>query len=146
MIRSPRRALATLTAVAATAALAACGTTETDDSAAGAPSDAAALSDSCAQDTTTTSTEPVSVTDDLGRTVELDGPAERVAVLEWQQVEDALTLCVAPVAVADVEGFGHLEHRRDPARGHGRRRHPRRAEPRRPRGGGSGPDRRRGHR
>ncbi|MGO2756146.1 iron-siderophore ABC transporter substrate-binding protein [Brachybacterium alimentarium] len=106
MIRSPRRALATLTAVAATAALAACGTTETDDSAAGAPSDAAALSDSCAQDTTTTSTEPVSVTDDLGRTVELDGPAERVAVLEWQQVEDALTLCVAPVAVADVEGFG----------------------------------------
>ncbi|HEY7816126.1 MAG TPA: iron-siderophore ABC transporter substrate-binding protein [Nakamurella sp.] len=32
-------------------------------------------------------------------------PAERVAVLEWQQVEDVLTLCADPVAVADVKGF-----------------------------------------
>ncbi|MDN5600153.1 MAG: iron-siderophore ABC transporter substrate-binding protein, partial [Brachybacterium sp.] len=32
-------------------------------------------------------------------------PAERVAVLEWQQTEDLLSLCMAPVAAADVEGF-----------------------------------------
>lgn len=105
MIRPPRRALAALTAATAALALAACGTTEVPETPAGAGSDAAALSESCAQDTTTTSTAPVSLTDDLGRTVELDQPAQRVAVLEWQQVEDALTLCVAPVAVADAEGF-----------------------------------------
>ncbi|MGP9843081.1 iron-siderophore ABC transporter substrate-binding protein [Brachybacterium sp. 107] len=106
MNRSVRRALAALTAGAAAVALAACGTTEVPEADAGAPSDAAALSDSCAEDSTTTSTAPVSVTDDLGRPVELDKPAERIAVLEWQQVEDALTLCIAPVAVADAEGFG----------------------------------------
>ena len=60
---------------------------------------------SCAQDTTATSTGPVSLTDAFGRTVELTKPAERVAVLEWQQIEDVLTLCVDPVAVSDVEGF-----------------------------------------
>ena len=56
------------------------------------------------------------LTDAFGRTVELDQPAERVAVLEWQQIEDVLTLCVTPVAVADVEGYAHLGHRRGPAR------------------------------
>jgi len=103
----PRRALAALTALAATTALAACGTTEvpSSSSASDGGADAAAISDSCAEDTTETSTDPVTLTDDLGRTVELEKPAERVAVLEWQQVEDALTLCVAPVAVADAEGF-----------------------------------------
>lgn len=106
MNRPSRRALAALTAGAAAVALAACGTTEVPETASGAPSDAAALSDSCAEDSTTTSTEPVSLTDDLGRPVTLDKPAERVAVLEWQQVEDTLTLCIAPVAVADAEGFG----------------------------------------
>ncbi len=59
----------------------------------------------CAADTTTTSTGPVSLTDAFGRTVELTKPAERVAVLEWQQVEDVLTLCVDPVAVSDAQGF-----------------------------------------
>ena len=47
----------------------------------------------------------MSLTDGFGRTVELTKPAERVAVLEWQQIEDVLTLCVDPVAVADAEGF-----------------------------------------
>ena len=47
----------------------------------------------------------MSLTDAFGRTVELTKPAERVAVLEWQQIEDVLTLCVDPVAVADAEGF-----------------------------------------
>jgi iron complex transport system substrate-binding protein len=102
----PRRALGALTSLAALVALSACGTTEVDSSpVSDAGSDAAAISESCAEDTTATSTDPVSLTDDLGRTVELDEPAQRVAVLEWQQIEDALTLCVAPVAVADVEGF-----------------------------------------
>ena len=50
-------------------------------------------------------TGPVTLTDSYGRTVELDQPAERVAVLEWQQVEDVLTLCLTPVAVADAEGY-----------------------------------------
>ncbi|MGO1978778.1 iron-siderophore ABC transporter substrate-binding protein [Brachybacterium tyrofermentans] len=105
MNRPSRRALAALTAGAAAVTLAACGTTAVPETDAAASSDAAAISDSCAEDSTTTSTAPVSVTDDLGRTVTLDKPAERVAVLEWQQVEDTLTLCIAPVAVADVEGF-----------------------------------------
>ena len=47
----------------------------------------------------------MSLTDSYGRTVELDKPAERVAVLEWQQIEDVLSLCLTPVAVADAEGY-----------------------------------------
>jgi ferric hydroxamate transport system substrate-binding protein len=73
------------------------------------PASSAAVSTtvtSCADDTTTTSTGPVSMTDGVGRTVTLDKPATRVAVLEWQQIEDALTLCVTPVAVSDKEGYG----------------------------------------
>ncbi|TYL50104.1 iron-siderophore ABC transporter substrate-binding protein [Nocardioides sp. BGMRC 2183] len=82
--------------------LVACGTTETD-----ADSEAPAANDSadCADDETSTSTDPVSLTDSFGRTVELDKPAERVAVLEWQQTEDVLSLCLTPVAVADAEGY-----------------------------------------
>jgi ferric hydroxamate transport system substrate-binding protein len=81
----------------------ACGTTNV-----AAPADstsAAPVSDSCAADATTTSTAPVSLTDGLGRTVALDKPASRVAVLEWQQTEDLLTLCVTPVAASDTEGY-----------------------------------------
>lgn len=48
---------------------------------------------------------PVSLTDDVGRTVELDEPAERVVSLEWQQTEDLLTLGVDPVGAADVKGY-----------------------------------------
>jgi iron complex transport system substrate-binding protein len=51
-------------------------------------------------------TGAIELTDAFGRTVELDGPAERVAVLEWQMVEDVLSLCLPPVAVADVDGYG----------------------------------------
>ncbi|SNY64871.1 iron-siderophore ABC transporter substrate-binding protein [Paractinoplanes atraurantiacus] len=94
--------------LAAAAALlglvAACGTTKVDEpSAAGS---AAPTSQTCADDTTTTSTEPVSMTDGVGRKVELAKPAQRVAVLEWQQTEDLLTLCLTPVAVADPKGYG----------------------------------------
>ncbi|GAA2953517.1 iron-siderophore ABC transporter substrate-binding protein [Glutamicibacter sp. BW77] len=95
-----------VTSVAALALLftaTACGTTDTSGSAA-AQSPSAASAD-CADDTTATSTDPVSMTDDLGRTLELDKPAERVVVLEWQEVEDALTLCVTPVGVASPDGY-----------------------------------------
>ncbi|GAB2473970.1 ABC transporter substrate-binding protein [Xylanimonas ulmi] len=81
-------------------ALAACGTT---DAGATAAAPTGASTGECAD--VPTSTGPVSLTDSFGRSVTLDKPAERVAVLEWQQVEDALTLCVAPVAVADVAGY-----------------------------------------
>ncbi|HWS32740.1 MAG TPA: ABC transporter substrate-binding protein [Actinoplanes sp.] len=92
---------ATLTAVAVTAS--ACGTTDVADVTTAAS--AAPASQSCADDTTTTSTAPVEMTDGVGRTVKLDKPASRVAVLEWQQTEDLITLCVNPVAVASPDGY-----------------------------------------
>ncbi|WP_312674047.1 iron-siderophore ABC transporter substrate-binding protein [Microbacterium sp.] len=83
--------------------LAGCGTTQTPSAqGSDAPTSTSA---GCTDDDTSTSTGAVSVTDDLGRTVELDKPAARIAVLEWQQIEDALSLCVTPVAVADAEGY-----------------------------------------
>lgn len=90
-------------ATLAAAALTACGTTDTDDAAGDPP--APRESATCAEDETTTSTGPVTLTDALGRTVELDQPAERVVALEWQQIEDVLSLCLTPVGVADVEGY-----------------------------------------
>ncbi|QCR52133.1 Fe3+-hydroxamate ABC transporter [Brachybacterium sp. SGAir0954] len=109
MTPMPRRLVAALASSAAALTLAACGTTEVADPATGSGSDdggaAAAISESCAADSTATSTDPVTLTDGVGRTVELEKPARKVAVLEWQQTEDLLSLCVPPVAVADVEGF-----------------------------------------
>ncbi|OZG27767.1 Fe3+-hydroxamate ABC transporter [Williamsia sp. 1138] len=96
-----------VTASAAVAALAlavaGCGSTSVDE--ADSSSVAPPTSQACTDDTTETSTGPVSLTDGVGRNVELDQPAKRVAVLEWQQIEDALTLCVSPVAVSDAEGY-----------------------------------------
>ncbi|MEU9731346.1 iron-siderophore ABC transporter substrate-binding protein [Streptomyces sp. NPDC048002] len=83
----------------------ACGTTDVDEATGAATTSASPASEDCAQDTTTTSTGPVSFTDGVGRKVELDQPAQRIAVLEWQQIEDALTLCVTPVAVSDPKGY-----------------------------------------
>ncbi|MFE6996043.1 ABC transporter substrate-binding protein [Microbacterium sp. NPDC057659] len=98
-MKKPLAALAVLGAL--TMALAGCGTTSVDEpTSSKAP---AAASDQCKD--VKTSTDPVELTDAFGRTVKLDKPAERVAVLEWQQVEDALTLCVTPVAVADAAGY-----------------------------------------
>lgn len=96
-----RMLAAALTPVAAVA-LAACGQT-TNASGSGA---AAAPASSGTCQGVKTATGPVSLTDSYGRKVELKKPAERVAVLEWQQTEDLLSLCVNPVAVADVKGFG----------------------------------------
>lgn len=101
MKKAPLAALATFGALAL--ALTGCGTTQVAPKDTSSP--AAATSADCADDTTSTSSGPVTLTDDFGRTVELDAPAKRVAVLEWQQIEDTLTLCVTPVAVADVEGY-----------------------------------------
>ncbi|MGP5930675.1 ABC transporter substrate-binding protein [Corynebacterium glyciniphilum] len=105
--RFPTAATVLTAAVAtATLTLAACGTTDTgssdsSDAAGEAPTSGAAGCDGDIE----TSTDPVSMTDDLGRTVELDKPASRVAVLEWQEIEDAISLCVDPVAVASPDDY-----------------------------------------
>jgi ABC-type Fe3+-hydroxamate transport system substrate-binding protein len=97
----PLTALAALGALAL--ALTGCGTTQVTASA-GADTTASTAA-GCADDTTATSSEPVELTDAFGRTVSLDEPAEKVAVLEWQQIEDVLSLCLTPVAVADADGY-----------------------------------------
>ncbi|WP_433207119.1 iron-siderophore ABC transporter substrate-binding protein [Dactylosporangium sp. CS-047395] len=98
------KSIVRLSALGAVAvAVTACGTTNVDTA---GPSAAPPSSPSCANDTTKTSTAPVSLTDGVGRKVELAKPAQRVAVLEWQQTEDLLTLCVTPVAAADPAGYG----------------------------------------
>ncbi|GAA0439828.1 iron-siderophore ABC transporter substrate-binding protein [Leifsonia naganoensis] len=102
MIRAHRLATVAATVAAVALTLTACGTTAVSEASTAAPK---ATSQACADDTTATSTGPVTITDGVGRTVKLDAPAKRVAVLEWQQIEDALTLCVGPVAVADPDGY-----------------------------------------
>jgi ABC-type Fe3+-hydroxamate transport system substrate-binding protein len=98
-----RRPTAALLGLALALLLAACGTTDDGDGDEAADTQPEPVSEECAD--VETSTGPVSLTDSLGREVELDAPAEKIAVLEWQQVEDALSLCVTPVAVADAEGY-----------------------------------------
>ncbi|MEU6118792.1 iron-siderophore ABC transporter substrate-binding protein [Streptomyces sp. NPDC047117] len=100
-----RRLAASASAGLIVLAATACGTTNVDKAAAGDGASASPSSKDCAKDTTTTSTKPVSFKDGVGRQVKLDKPAERIAVLEWQQVEDALTLCVTPTAVSDAKGY-----------------------------------------
>jgi iron complex transport system substrate-binding protein len=102
-----RRLAASATTGLALLAATACGTTDVDKAEAAADSGASAspASKDCASDTTATSTGPVTFTDGVGRKVTLDKPAKRIAVLEWQQVEDALTLCVTPTAVSDAKGY-----------------------------------------
>jgi iron complex transport system substrate-binding protein len=80
------RALAALLAVPATLALAACGGNEP----ASTPAAEAAGG-------------PVAITDDLGRRVELDAPAERVVTLEWDATENTLALGVTPVGAGDTQ-------------------------------------------
>lgn len=101
MTRATRLAAVAVAGIAALT-LTACGTT---DVSAGSDTADAVASQSCTDDTTTTSTDSVSLTDSLGRTVELDKPAERVVVLEWQQTEDLLSLCVTPVGAASIDGY-----------------------------------------
>lgn len=84
-----RSAVPATLAAAALLAASACGTTEegADDEATEAES------------------SPVSTVDFMGRTVELDKPAERVVILEWSEVEISISLGVMPVGVADIEGY-----------------------------------------
>ena len=93
-----------LAALALASLAGACGTTP-DDPSSGAAAAAATAEPGGDCAGVETSTGPVRLVDSWGREVELERPAERVAVLEWQQVEDVLTLCVTPVAVADVQGY-----------------------------------------
>ncbi|MET8814003.1 iron-siderophore ABC transporter substrate-binding protein [Streptomyces sp. NPDC004549] len=102
MTRVRRLTASAAAALAVALAATACGTTDVKSPARAA---ASPPSRDCAGDTTATSKKPVTLTDGVGRTVKLDKPARRIAVLEWQQVEDALTLCVTPVAVADPKGY-----------------------------------------
>lgn len=91
------RSIAAALMPVAALALAACSqTTTTPD---------AAAPDAVGCENVATTAGPVSLTDSYGRKVELAKPAERVAVLEWQQTEDLLSLCVSPVAVADAKGY-----------------------------------------
>ena len=98
-----RRFLATACGWAALTLLAgACGTTEEPRASTGSQPPATEVA-GCAG--VKTSSGPVKLTDGFGRQVELAQPAQRVAVLEWQQTEDVLTLCASPVAVADPKGY-----------------------------------------
>lgn len=54
---------------------------------------------------TGTESGPVSTVDFMGRTVELDQPAERLVILEWSEAEISISLGVMPVGVADIEGY-----------------------------------------
>lgn len=55
-------------------------------------------------DDETAASGPITIEHTLGST-ELDAPAKRVVVLEWDYAEALLTLGVQPVGVADIEGF-----------------------------------------
>jgi ferric hydroxamate transport system substrate-binding protein len=92
---------ATVVAGLAALALTACGTTDVS-AGTGAAADPVSTQ-GC--DDVATDDGPVSLTDSLGRTVELDQPAERVVVLEWQQTEDLLSLCVTPVGAASTKDY-----------------------------------------
>ncbi|GAB3463579.1 ABC transporter substrate-binding protein [Actinophytocola sediminis] len=78
--------------LAAVLATAACGTTE-DPNAAGDQPKAG-------------SGEKITVTDSRDKEIVLDGPAERIAVTEWNAVEHLVALGVMPVGVSDIEGYG----------------------------------------
>lgn len=49
--------------------------------------------------------EKITLTDSRGKEITLDGPAERVAVTEWNAVEYLVSLGVTPTAVSDIEGY-----------------------------------------
>ncbi|MFK4111128.1 ABC transporter substrate-binding protein [Streptomyces sp. NPDC002176] len=84
-----RRHLIALAALSAgTLALTACGTTEP------APSG-----------TDKAAAKSITLTDDTGAKIKLDGPAKNVVGTEWNVVESLVTLGVDPVGVADVKGY-----------------------------------------
>lgn len=80
------RLSAPLAAALATVALAACGEDDQTSSASQASG-------------------PVAITDDTGKRVELDAPAERVVTAEWDHTENALALGVTPVGAGDTKEY-----------------------------------------
>jgi ferric hydroxamate transport system substrate-binding protein len=50
-------------------------------------------------------TQPVSVTDARNKKIDLKAPATKVVGLEWGVIENVITLGVMPVGVADVKGY-----------------------------------------
>jgi iron complex transport system substrate-binding protein len=84
-----RRAVTVVTALAATVALAACGTTE-------APSTPSQQSGTGG---------PVTVTDARGKAITLPKPATKVVGLEWGELEMLVSLGVMPVGAADPAGY-----------------------------------------
>jgi ABC-type Fe3+-hydroxamate transport system substrate-binding protein len=84
----PHRLPALLIAALVTVVLPACGSEEERSASAGSGAAAAGA---------------VTVTDDTGKRVELDAPAERVVTLEWDATENALALGVTPVGAGDTE-------------------------------------------
>lgn len=98
------RPLAGALLAALLAVSAACGSSDDTDAAEDETTTTAAATEGC-EGVEAEGEGPIELTDAFDRTVQLDGPAERVAVLEWQQIEDVLSLCLAPVAVADVDGY-----------------------------------------
>ncbi|MEV4950106.1 iron-siderophore ABC transporter substrate-binding protein [Streptomyces sp. NPDC053755] len=83
-----RRLLLTAAATAAALTMTACGTTEP-------------AADGDAKKTA----ERITITDDSGGKLELDGPAKKVVATEWNVVESLVSLGVAPVGVSDVKGY-----------------------------------------
>ncbi|GAA4919335.1 iron complex transport system substrate-binding protein [Stackebrandtia albiflava] len=83
-----KRLTALAVAAVATVALAACGTTEEP-----------------ADENSATGGDPITVTDERGVEVTLDGPAVKVGATEWNVVEYLVSLGIQPTAVSDVKGF-----------------------------------------
>lgn len=86
------RVLALLALALTAALLAACGDSGTPDA---SSADAASAKAGGA----------VAITDDSGKRVELDAPAERVVTAEWDHTENALALGVAPVGAGDIDQY-----------------------------------------
>jgi len=86
----PIRLAALLLAPLTALVLSACGSDEEQSSATAVPK-------------TATGAGPVAITDDTGRRIKLDDPAERVVTLEWDATENALALGVDPVGAGDTE-------------------------------------------
>lgn len=83
-----RHLLLSIAAAGTAILLAGCGTTENAGSSAASGASA------------------ITITDDRGESVTLDGPATKVVALEWNTVENLVALGVMPIGVADIEGYG----------------------------------------
>jgi iron complex transport system substrate-binding protein len=64
-----------------------------------------ATSEPAASSESKSKSEKITVTDSRGKSVTLDGPAEKVGATEWNAVEYSTSLGVQPVAVSDIKGF-----------------------------------------